>query len=164
MTVDLVLNATFLNDADKEAILSSNLMSCCDQLSDGACMTRRTLLGGMVTAIATMAQPAWARQASSFRGRNAGDARKVDAIDLCWCPAGRFVMGSPRREPERRPGEDQVEVTLTQASGWRSTRPRKGSGNVWWGSCRAVTAELPAGDDLPVGNVNFAEAEPFAAS
>ena len=62
-------------------------------------MTRRTLLGGMVTAIATIAQPAWARQASSFRGRNVGDTRKVDAIDLCWCPPGRFVMGSPRWNP-----------------------------------------------------------------
>ena len=74
-------------------------------------MTRRTLLGGLVSAIATFARPAWARQAS-FGGRAAGEARTVDAIDLCWCPPGRFVMGSPRSEPERRPGEDQVEVTL----------------------------------------------------
>ena len=83
-------------------------------------MTRRSLLGGMVTAIAAMARPSFARQAASFRGRKAGDERKVDAIDLCWCPAGRFVMGSPRSEPERRPGEDQVEVTLTRGF-WMAT-------------------------------------------
>jgi len=28
--------------------------------------------------------------------------------------AGKFLMGSPRSEPERRPDEDQVEVTLTK--------------------------------------------------
>src|ERR1700682_6413362 len=41
----------------------------------------------------------------SFLGSRAGDAREVAGIKLCWCPAGRFVMGSPRNEPERRPGE-----------------------------------------------------------
>ena len=61
-------------------------------------MTRRTLLGGVVTAIATFARPAWARQAP-FGGRAAGEARRVDAIDLCWCPPGRFVMGSPDPSP-----------------------------------------------------------------
>src|SRR5438067_2129539 len=50
----------------------------------------------------------------SFRGSKAGDERAVAGMKLCWCPAGRFIMGSPRTEPERRPGEDQVEVTLTK--------------------------------------------------
>lgn len=125
-------------------------------------MTRRTLLGGMVTAIATIAQPAWARQASSFRGRNAGATRKVDAIDLCWCPPGRFVMGSPRSEPERRPGEDQVEVTLTRGFWMAKYETTQG---LWTRVAGALpgplTKELPAGDDLPVGNVNFAQTEDF---
>ena len=124
-------------------------------------MTRRTLLGGMVTAIATFARPAWARQAS-FRGRAAGEARKVDAIDLCWCPPGRFVMGSPRSEPERRPGEDQVEVTLTRGFWMAKYETTQG---LWQRVAGALpgplTKELPAGDDLPVGNVNFAETEDF---
>src|SRR6266851_5188880 len=50
----------------------------------------------------------------SFVGSRAGDTREVGSIKLCWCPAGRFIMGSPRNEPERRPGEDQVKVTLTR--------------------------------------------------
>jgi formylglycine-generating enzyme len=124
-------------------------------------MTRRTLLGGVVTAIATFAQPAWARQ-SSFGGRVAGEARRVDAIDLCWCPAGRFVMGSPRSEPERRPGEDQVEVTLTRGFWMAKYEATQG---LWKRVAGALpgplTKELPAGDDLPVGNVNFAESEDF---
>jgi formylglycine-generating enzyme required for sulfatase activity len=45
---------------------------------------------------------------------NAGEEREVDFIRLCWCPPGRFVMGSPRTEAERRPGEDPVAVTLTK--------------------------------------------------
>jgi sulfatase modifying factor 1 len=114
----------------------------------------------MVTAIAAIAQPALARQAASFRGRHAGDARRVDAIDLCWCPAGRFVMGSPRSEPDRRPGEDQVEVTLTRGFWMAKYETTQG---LWKRVAGALpgplTKELPAGDDLPVGNVNFAEAE-----
>ena len=73
-----------------------------------------------------------------------------------------FVMGSPRSEPERRPGEDQVEVTLTRGfwmakyettQGQWQTRRRRVAG--------PLTVELPAGDDFPVGNVNFAETEDF---
>lgn len=125
-------------------------------------MTRRTLLSGMATAIATVVQPAFARQAPSFRGRIAGEARTVDAIDLCWCPPGRFVMGSPRWEPERRPGEDQVEVTLTRGFWMAKYETTQG---LWKRVAGALpgplTKELPAGDDLPVGNVNFAETEDF---
>src|SRR5262245_41699546 len=50
--------------------------------------------------------------ADSFHGNKAGEERRVDGVKLCWCPAGKFLMGSPPHEPERRPGEDQVEVTL----------------------------------------------------
>ena len=124
-------------------------------------MTRRSLLGGLVSALATIAQPARARQAS-FRGRGAGDARKVHGIDLCWCPPGRFVMGSPRSEPDRRPGEDQVEVTLTHGFWMAKYETTQG---LWTRVAGALpgplTKELPAGDDLPVGNVNFPETEEF---
>src|SRR5262249_53177096 len=50
----------------------------------------------------------------SFLGSKAGDEREVAGVKLCWCPAGRFLMGSPPSEPERRPGEAQVEVTLSK--------------------------------------------------
>jgi sulfatase modifying factor 1 len=124
-------------------------------------MTRRTLLGGAIAAIASFARPASGRQAS-FRGRAAGDARTLDAIDLCWCPPGRFVMGSPRSEPERRPGEDQVEVTLTRGFWMAKYETTQG---LWQRVAGALpgplTKELPAGADLPVGNVNFTETEDF---
>ena len=98
----------------------------------------------------------------SFLGSRAGVSRKVAGMDLCWCPPGRFRMGSPLVEPERRPGEDQVEVTLTKGF-WM------GKYEVTQGQWKKVIGSLPgelsvaAGDggDFPVYNVNYAEAEGF---
>jgi hypothetical protein len=56
----------------------------------------------------------------SLLGVKAGDGREVGGIKLRWCPPGQFTMGSPPGEPERRPGEDRVEVTLTGGS-WVGT-------------------------------------------
>jgi formylglycine-generating enzyme required for sulfatase activity len=50
----------------------------------------------------------------TFIGTKARNEITVSGIRLCWCPAGRFTMGSPLDEPERRPDEAQVEVTLTK--------------------------------------------------
>jgi formylglycine-generating enzyme len=99
---------------------------------------------------------------SPFDGRKAGDQREVVGIPLCWCPPGKFVMGSPRSEPERRPGEDQVEVTLTKGFWMAKYEATQVQWKRVFGKLPGeLTAELPAGDDLPVGNVNFAEAEAF---
>ena len=38
----------------------------------------------------------------SFFGSRAGDEREVVGVKLCWCPPGRFRMGSPPDETERR--------------------------------------------------------------
>ena len=81
-------------------------------------------------------------------------------MELRWCPAGRFVMGSPRNEPERRPGEDQVAVTLTRGFWIAKHETMQGDWKRVVGALPGgLTAELPEGDDFPVGNVNFAEAE-----
>jgi hypothetical protein len=40
--------------------------------------------------------------ALSFEGRAPGQERIIEGVRLRWCPAGRFLMGSPRDEPERR--------------------------------------------------------------
>jgi formylglycine-generating enzyme len=97
-----------------------------------------------------------------FDGAKAGDEREVAGVRLCWCPPGRFTMGSPPSEPERRPDEGQVEVTLTR--GFWMARYETTQGlwkRVVEKSPGPPTAELPEQDDLPVGNVNFAEAEAF---
>ncbi len=98
----------------------------------------------------------------NFLGSKAGDEHEVVGVKLCWCPPGRFFMGSPRSEPERRSGEDQVAVTLTKGF-WT------GKYEVTQGEWKRVVGQLPgpltsaggAGDDFPLYNVNFAEAEGF---
>ena len=96
------------------------------------------MLFGALAAAASAAGVVRAQTPGSFSGRSAGNERDVDGIKLCWCPAGRFTMGSPRREPERRPGEDQVEVTLTR--GFWMAKYEVDAGRVEagrWASCRA---------------------------
>jgi formylglycine-generating enzyme len=81
---------------------------------------------------------------------------------MCWCPAGKFTMGSPSDESDRRPGEDQVQVTLTRGFWAGKFEVTQGE---WKRAMEKLpgelTAELPEGDSYPVGNLNFAEAEAF---
>src|SRR5262245_49622303 len=64
-------------------------------------------------ALATETAPLAAASPQGFDGSSAGEEREVAGVKLCWCPAGTFLMGSPRDEPERRPDEAQVKVTLS---------------------------------------------------
>jgi formylglycine-generating enzyme required for sulfatase activity len=100
--------------------------------------------------------------AHTFFGSKAGDELEVMGVRLCWCPPGKFSMGSPPDEPERRPDESQVEVTLSKGFWTAKCETTQGQ----WKRVMAKlpgepTVELPEADDLPVGNVNFAEAEEF---
>src|SRR5262249_46645681 len=112
--------------------------------------------------VAASDEPVLMATLDPFAGSKAGDERAVAGIRLCWCPAGRFRMGSPPSEPERRPGEDQGEVTLTRGF-WM------GKDEAPQGQWKRVVGALPGsltpaggdGDDFPVYNVNYAEAEAF---
>ena len=55
-----------------------------------------------------------ALRGTGFEGKKPGEGRALAGIRLRWCPPGKFTMGSPPGEPERRPGEEQVEVKLTR--------------------------------------------------
>src|SRR4051794_34500224 len=59
-------------------------------------------------------RPIQRNRGDAFQGLKAGAETNVAGVRFCWCPAGRFMMGSPPNEPERRPGEEQVIVTLTK--------------------------------------------------
>lgn len=105
---------------------------------------------------------AFADDPPSFEGLKAGDERAVEGVKLCWCTPGKFTMGSPKSEPERRPGEDQVEVTLTRGFWMAKFETTQGLWKRVAGKLPGeFTEELPEGDDLPVGNVNFPETESF---
>ena len=98
--------------------------------------------------------------ATSFLGSRAGEEREIDGLKLCWCPPGRFLMGSPPDEPNRRADEAQVEVTLTRGF-WM------GKYEVTEGQWKRIAGALPGGatlgtgDDFPVQSVSYLEAEEF---
>jgi formylglycine-generating enzyme required for sulfatase activity len=113
-----------------------------------------------IAALAACREPIPLASPSPFDGETAGETRVFDGQTFAWAPAGAFEMGSPADEPERRPDERRVAVTLTrgfwvavhettQADWKRVMGPLPGP----------PTDELPEQDDLPVGNVNFAQAE-----
>jgi formylglycine-generating enzyme required for sulfatase activity len=135
-----------------------------DNQKDWVPRVRKLGAGGKVEILATVAADEDKRgpRTDSFLGFQAGDAREVAGVKLCWCPPGRFRMGSPPGEPERRADEAQVEVTLTKGF-WM------GKYAVTQGQWKRVVGKLPGeltaaggeGDDLPVYNVNYPEAEAF---
>src|SRR3984957_17105353 len=117
------------------------------------------ILGDRVESQADDDHPSRLAAPEAFVGSRAGDERQVAGVKLCWCPAGHFTMGSPRTEPERRPGENQVEVTLSKGF-WT------GKFEVTQGDWKRIVGTLPgpltpgggAGDDLPVFNGKLTEA------
>lgn len=118
--------------------------------------------GPLVGVFALFARAADASGPHAFDGSRAGEERTLAGVRFCWCPPGRFMMGSPKDEPDRRPDEDQVEVTLTRGFWTAKFETTQGDWKRVAGTLPGpLTAELPAGDNLPIGNVNFAEAESF---
>ncbi|MCC6152657.1 MAG: formylglycine-generating enzyme family protein [Candidatus Hydrogenedentes bacterium] len=71
-------------------------------------------------------------------------------------------MGSPRYEPERRPGENQVNVTLTRGFWFGKYEVTQGEWKRVMG-CLPSVFDKGVGDRFPIYNVNFAESEIFCA-
>jgi sulfatase modifying factor 1 len=71
-------------------------------------------------------------------GTKAGEERSFGELQMkfCWCPAGKFTMGSPADEAGRFGHEDQVDVTLTQGF-WL------GKTEVTQGQWKAVMSTTP---------------------
>jgi formylglycine-generating enzyme required for sulfatase activity len=122
-------------------------------------------MGTIGLAVTLLSVASFLAAPDGFDGTRAGEEKTIAGLKLCWCPPGRFTMGSPRGEPERRPGEDQVEVTLTRGFWAGKYEVTQGDWKRFEGKLPGpVTAQLPEGDDYPVGNVNIAEAEAFCRS
>ena len=98
--------------------------------------------------------------ANESLGSKAGEVRTFGGVELCWCPAGKFRMGSPADERGHRADETQVDVKLSD-SFWM------GKYEVTQAQWLTVVGEIPvelnagAGDDFPVYGVSFIEAEEF---
>ncbi|MFO0954493.1 MAG: bifunctional serine/threonine-protein kinase/formylglycine-generating enzyme family protein [Isosphaeraceae bacterium] len=103
-------------------------------------------------------------------GKSPGEEVEATGLKLvlCWCPAGTFVMGSPKDEPGHQADEEQVKVTLsrgfwlgkyevTQAQ-WRSLMGTSLREQVVRSGSRESVVEA---DDHPMSFVSHAEALEF---
>jgi len=125
---------------------------------------RRAFLAGTAGLFVACRRPL--AQAEPFAGTAPGAERIVEGMRFCWCPPGRFLMGSPANERGHRPDEAQVEVTLTHGF-WMATFEAT---QAQWQRVvgpfpdRPPTAEFGIGDDVPVYWVNYHEAGQFCVA
>jgi formylglycine-generating enzyme len=126
------------------------------------CLEAVILMGSWVEAADQPAKRTAPDVPKAFIGSKAGDEREIAGVRFCWCRSGTFTMGSPPGEPERRPGEEQVEVTLTRGF-WI------GKYEATQGQWKRIVGEFPGkltageGDDFPVYDVTFAQVLEFCA-
>lgn len=99
-------------------------------------------------------------QTDRFEGSKAGDEREILRVKFCWAPPGKFQMGSPPSEPERRADEGPVMVTLSHGFWVGKYETTQGQ----WSALMESFARKPdrgVGDDFPVYWVNYVEAAEF---
>jgi formylglycine-generating enzyme len=96
----------------------------------------------------------------TFSGTKAGDERTIGGVKLVWCPPGRFRMGSPPHEVERRYDEAQVDVTLTKGFWMGKYEVTQGQWQRLLGAFMQPQNK-GAGEDFPVYWVSYLEAEEF---
>jgi formylglycine-generating enzyme len=107
-------------------------------------------MGTIGLAVALLSVAGFPAAPDGFVGARAGQGKTLAGVKLCWCPPGKFTMGSPRDEPERRPGEDQVEVTLTRGFWAGKYEVTQGDWKRVVGKLPGpLTAELPEGKTIP---------------
>ena len=95
-------------------------------------------------------------------GNRAGEEKVIEiapsvTMTFCWCPAGKFTMGSPEDEEDRVSNENQVKVTLSKGFWMAKTE-------VTQAQWQAVMGHNPSnfkGTNRPVENVIWNDAQEF---
>ncbi|MBF0232681.1 MAG: SUMF1/EgtB/PvdO family nonheme iron enzyme [Desulfamplus sp.] len=87
----------------------------------------------------------------------------TNSLDMTFnlIPAGTFMMGSPEDEPGRESDETQHRVTLTQPYYMQTTEVTQGQWKAVMGSNPSYFQNC--GDDCPVENVSWDDAQAFIA-
>jgi formylglycine-generating enzyme required for sulfatase activity len=112
------------------------------------------------------------RRAQGFLEPLGAEAVEAPSLTMLWIPPGRFWMGSPEDEPERRSDEGPqhlvqlqgfflAQTPITQAQ-WRKVaqwRPTKGEGA--WNQKLNPNPSYFKGDQRPVNSVSWEDAEEF---
>jgi formylglycine-generating enzyme required for sulfatase activity len=101
---------------------------------------------------------------SDLVGNAAGEVREQSGfkIKLIWCPPGKFTMGSPQAEADRRSSEDQTEVTFTKGFWLGQTELNQGNWQAvmktkpWKGE-----ATVKEGADFPATKMSWNDAAEF---
>jgi hypothetical protein len=104
------------------------------------------------------AEAAWVKSA----GNRAGEETFIEIapgvdMNFCWCPAGKFTMGSTKSEADRSDSENQIEVTLSQGFWMAKTE-------VTQAQWQAVMGGNPSefeGANLPVENISWHDTQVF---
>jgi formylglycine-generating enzyme required for sulfatase activity len=102
------------------------------------------------------------KKRNPFEGSRAGEEKVVTiapgvSMTFCWCPAGDFVMGSPKAEEGRQANEDLVKVRINKGF-WM------GKTEVTQAQWQAVMGSNPSyfeGDNLPVEQVSWSDTQTF---
>jgi formylglycine-generating enzyme required for sulfatase activity len=110
----------------------------------------------------------------TFAGNHAGEEREFELapgvhMRFCWCPAGEFVMGSPKPEPGRDSREDQAEVTLSRGFWISKTEVTQSQWTAVIGSSPLdgigpygkPHPESTKGADRPIVGVSWEDAQAF---
>jgi sulfatase modifying factor 1 len=105
------------------------------------CISSRVFGGWLLVALITAIcfATASASAVEPFSGAmKAGEERAYGALKMkfCWCPRGKFTMGSPADEAGHQRNEDQVDVTFTEGY-WL------GKHEVTQGQWKAVMSTTP---------------------
>ncbi|MEI7947104.1 MAG: SUMF1/EgtB/PvdO family nonheme iron enzyme [bacterium] len=81
------------------------------------------------------------------------------SIELVWCPAGSFMMGSPSSEAHRKPEETQHRVTLTTGFWMGRTEVTQAQ----WEAIMGSNPSCFKGSDLPVETVSWEDCQTFVS-
>lgn len=95
----------------------------------------------------------------SIQGTTAGE-RTINSVNIpfCWCPPGKFTMGSPDQESHRHDDEGQVEVTFEHGF-WISQH------EVTEAEYKLITNRSPRsslGENYPAADMRSGDARRFA--
>jgi len=99
---------------------------------------------------------------AKFSGNRAGEEKIIEiapsvTMTFCWCPAGKFTMGSPKSEGQRGDYENQAEVTLSKGFWMAKTE-------VTQAQWQAVMGNDPSyfkGSTRPVEKVSWDDVQEF---
>jgi formylglycine-generating enzyme required for sulfatase activity len=86
-----------------------------------------------------------------MEGSREGETREFGGIEMVWCPAGEFLMGSPVGEEGRDDDETQHRVTLTKGFWMAKTECTQGQ----WASVMGSNPSNFKGAELPVETVSW---------